>query len=38
MHEGKLVLAQAMDHVPMHTFRRSVEPFGGERAVRIFSC
>ena len=38
MHEGKLVFAQLMDHLPMHTFRRTVERFGGDRAVRSFSC
>ena len=24
MYEGKLVFAQLIDHLPMHTFRRSV--------------
>ena len=38
MHEGKLIFAQLMDHLPMHTFRRTVERFGGDRAVRSFSC
>ena len=38
MHEGKLIFAQLMDHLPMHTFRRTVARFGGDRAVRSFSC
>lgn len=38
MHEGKLIFAQLMDHLPMHTFRRTVERFSGDRAVRSFSC
>ena len=38
MHEGKLVFAQLMDHLPMHTFRRTVARFGGDRAIKIFSC
>ena len=38
MHEGKLVFAQVMDHLPMHTFRRIVARFGGDKAVKSFSC
>jgi len=38
MHEGKLVFAQLMDHLPMHTFRRTVARFGGDHSVRSFSC
>ena len=38
MYEGKLVFAQLMDHLPMHTFRRTVARFGGERWVKSFSC
>jgi len=31
MHEGKLVFAQPMDHLPMHTFRRTVARFVKKR-------
>lgn len=38
MHEGKIVFAQLMDHLPLHSFRRCVERFDGDRSVRSFSC
>ena len=38
MYEGKLVFAQLMDHLPMHTFRRTVARFAGDRWVKSFSC
>ena len=38
MYEGKLVFAQLMDHLPMHTFRRTVARFGGDRWIKSFSC
>jgi hypothetical protein len=38
MYEGKLVFAQVMDHLPMHTFRRSVARFNGDRSVKSFTC
>lgn len=38
MFEGKLVFAQVMDHLPLHSLRRSIAKFGGERAVKGFSC
>ena len=38
MHEGKIVFAQLMDHLPQHSFRRCVERFAGDRSVRSFSC
>ncbi len=38
MYEGKLVFAQLMDHLPLHTLRRSIERFGGDRGVKGFSC
>ena len=38
MYEGKLVFAQLMDHLPMHTFRRTVTRFRGDHAVKTFSC
>ena len=30
MYSGKLVFAQVMDHLPMHTFRRAVSRYGGK--------
>ncbi len=38
MYDGKLVFAQVMEHMPMHTFRRCVERYGGDRGARSFSC
>jgi hypothetical protein len=38
VHEGKLIFAQVMDHLPMHTFRRCVERYEGNKAVKSFSC
>ena len=38
MYEGKLVFAQLMDHLPMHTFRRIVARFDGDKSVKSFSC
>jgi hypothetical protein len=38
MHEGKIVFSQLMEHLPLHSFRRCVERFGGERSVKSFSC
>ena len=38
MSQGKLVFAQLMDHLPMHTFQRIVDHFGGGRYVKSFSC
>ena len=38
MYEGKLVFAQLIDHLPMHTFRRTVARFGGDHAVKSFTC
>jgi Domain of unknown function (DUF4372)/Transposase DDE domain len=38
MHEGKLVFAQLMDHLPMHTFRRIVARLDGDKSVKCFSC
>jgi hypothetical protein len=38
MHEGKLVFAQLVDHLPMHTYRRIVTRFGGDRWMKSFSC
>jgi hypothetical protein len=38
MYSGKLVFAQLMDHLPLHTFRRIVKRYGGEYKVKSFSC
>jgi hypothetical protein len=38
MHEGRYVFAQLMDHLPMHTFRRLVTKFDGNRYVKRFGC
>ena len=38
MYAGKLVFAQVMEHLPLHTFRRIVRRYGGERKVKSFSC
>lgn len=38
MHEGRYVFTQLMQHLPMHTFRRLVAKFDGNRYVKRFSC
>jgi len=38
MHIGKLVFAQLLDHLPMHTFRRCVMRYKGNHKVNSFSC
>ena len=38
MHTGKLVFSQIMDHIPLHTFRRYVAHYQGERYVKQFRC
>lgn len=38
MYAGKLVFAQVMEHLPLHTFRRIVARYAGERRVKSFSC
>ena len=38
MHEGHYVFAQVMHHLPLTTFRRCVERYGGEHKVKRFSC
>jgi len=37
MHTGKLVFAQLMEHLPLHTFRRSVERFPSNYPTKTFS-
>src|SRR5258706_472720 len=38
MNHGRLVFAQLMQHLPLHTFRRIVTRYAGERKVKSFSC
>ena len=38
MHQGKLVFAQVMAHLPLSTFRRCVARYRGEHKVKRFSC
>ena len=38
MYEGKIIFAQLMEHLPLHTLRRCIERFGGDRSVKGFSC
>ena len=38
MYTGKLVFAQAMDHLPLHTLRRCIQRYKGNRHVKRFSC
>jgi len=37
MYTGKLVFAQAMDHLPMHTLRRCIQRYHGDRYSKSFS-
>ncbi len=38
MHQGMLVFAQVMAHLPLSTFRRCVSAHRGEHKVQDFSC
>jgi len=38
MHQGKLVFAQLMAHLPLSTFRRCVAAHRGEYEAQDFSC
>ncbi len=38
MHTGKLVFAQVMEHLPLSTFHRCVDRYGGHHKVQRFSC
>ena len=38
MYEGKLIFSQIMDHIPLHTFRRYVARYQGDRYVKRFRC
>jgi hypothetical protein len=38
VHEGQFVFTQLMRHLPMHTFRRLVAKYDGDRYVKRFAC
>ena len=38
MYSGQFVSSQVMDHLPMHTFRRCVRRYQGNRYVKSFTC
>jgi hypothetical protein len=38
MHQGQLVFAQLMRHLPLSTFRRCVAQYADEHKVKTFSC
>ena len=38
MYTGKLVFAQAIEHLPMHTFRRCVQRYSGNQHIKRFTC
>ena len=38
MYTGQLVFSQVTDNLPMHTFRRCVQRYQGERYVKRFRC
>lgn len=38
MYIGHLVFAQVISHLPMHTFRRCIQKYQGEKRVRKFRC
>lgn len=38
MYSGKLIFSQVLDFMPIHTFRRCVARYQGDRNVRSFTC
>jgi hypothetical protein len=38
MYTGKLIFSQVMDYMPIHTFRRCVARYQGDRNTRSFTC
>ena len=38
MYAGQFVFSQVMEHLPMHTFRRCVQRYRGNRHVKSFTC
>ena len=38
MYKGQTVFSQVMDFLPMHSFRRCVIRYGGNKGIRTFAC
>lgn len=38
MYTGKLVFSQVIEHMPLHTFRRCVKRYAGNRKIKSFTC
>ena len=38
MHEGRIIFAQIMDHLPRHPLERCVQKYGGDHRIRRLSC
>ena len=38
MYQGRTVLSQILDFLPMHNFRQCVSRYGGNKGVRTFTC
>ncbi len=38
MFTGKLVFAQTIDHLPLHTLRRCIQRYEGNHHIKSFSC
>lgn len=38
MYSGKLIFAQVMEHLPLHTFRQCVQRYKGNHQVKRFTC
>ena len=38
MYTGQFVFSQVMEHLPMHTFRRCIHRYRGNRYIKSFTC
>ena len=38
MYTGRLIFSQVMDYMPIHTFRRCVQRYRGNRKIKHFTC
>ena len=38
MYTGRIVFAQVIDHLPLHTLRQCVRRYGGDYRIKSFSC
>ena len=38
MYTGRLIFSQVMDFMPLHTFRRCVQRYRGNRKIKHFTC